>query len=56
MLDWPTGRIDNLRCPIINPSAQIEIKTMMPLWVPGMPKRPKDAEDITLLQAALAAD
>ena len=26
MLDWPAGRIGDLRCPIISPSAQIEIK------------------------------
>jgi hypothetical protein len=55
MLDWPAGRIGDLRCPIISPAAQIEIKEMMPLWVPGMPRRPKDAEDIALLQTALAA-
>jgi hypothetical protein len=55
MLDWPAGRIGDLRCPIISPSAQIEIKRMMPIWVPGMPRRPKDAEDIALMEAALAA-
>ena len=55
MLDWPLGRIGDLRCPIISPSAQIEIKKMMPVWVPGMPRRPKDAEDIALLEAAFAA-
>lgn len=56
MLDWPAGRIGELRCPIISPSAQIEIKAMMPIWVPGMPRRPKDAEDIALIETALAAD
>jgi hypothetical protein len=55
MLDWPLGRIGDLRCRIINPSAQIEIKKMMPVWVPGMPRRPKDVQDIALLEAAFAA-
>lgn len=54
MLDWPAGRIGDLRCPIISPSAQIEIKKMMPVWVPGAPRRAKDAADIALLEAATA--
>ncbi|MEU8663286.1 nucleotidyltransferase domain-containing protein [Actinoplanes philippinensis] len=53
MLDWPGGRIGAVRCPIISPFAQIEIKRMMPVWVPGMPRRPKDAADITVLETAL---
>ncbi|MFI5888068.1 nucleotidyltransferase domain-containing protein [Streptomyces sp. NPDC051554] len=53
MLDAPPGRIGALRCRIISPRAQIEIKQMMPVWVPGRPRRRKDAEDITRLQAAL---
>lgn len=52
MLDWPAGRIGDLRCRIISPSAQIEIKTMMPIWVRGMPRRLKDAEDIARIEAA----
>jgi hypothetical protein len=48
------GEIGALRCPIISPHAQIEIKKMMPIWVPGMPRRPKDAEDIAVLEAAIA--
>jgi hypothetical protein len=55
MLDWPAGRIGDLRCPIISPFAQIEIKKMMPIWVPGLPRRRKDAEDIALIELALAA-
>ncbi|GAA4195231.1 nucleotidyltransferase domain-containing protein [Microbispora amethystogenes] len=53
MLDAPPGRLGRLRCPIISPAAQIEIKRMMPAWVPGMPRRPKDLEDVARLQAAL---
>ncbi|MEV6598281.1 aminoglycoside adenylyltransferase [Actinoplanes sp. NPDC051346] len=55
MLDWPTGGLGDLRCPIISPYAQIEIKKMMPVWVPGLPRRPKDAEDIALIEAALTS-
>jgi hypothetical protein len=53
MLDAPPGRIGEVECPIIDPRAQIEIKEMMPVWVPGMPRRPKDAADIARLRAAL---
>ncbi|GAA4629740.1 hypothetical protein GCM10023196_052310 [Actinoallomurus vinaceus] len=53
MLETHMGRIGDLQCPIINPRAQIEIKQMMPVWVPGSPRRAKDLEDITRLQAAL---
>jgi hypothetical protein len=53
ILDAFVGRIGALRCRIISPRAQIEIKQMMPVWVPGRPRRRKDAEDITLLEAAL---
>jgi hypothetical protein len=42
-------------CAVISPYAQLEIKRMMPVWVPGLPRRPKDAEDIALLEAALSA-
>jgi len=54
MLDYPPGRIDDVTCPIISPEAQIEIKEMMPVWVPGMPVRDKDQQDIALLRRALA--
>jgi hypothetical protein len=53
MLDAP-GRIGDLECPVISPRAQIEIKKMMPVWVPGMARRSKDAADIARLRAALA--
>ncbi|GII55471.1 hypothetical protein Pth03_38600 [Planotetraspora thailandica] len=53
MLDGPPGRLGRLRCAIVSPEAQIEIKQMMPVWVPGMPRRAKDADDIARLQAAL---
>lgn len=53
MLEAPAGRIGALRCRTVSPRAQIEIKRMMPVWVPGMPRRPKDAEDIARLEAAL---
>jgi hypothetical protein len=53
MLAGDVGRIGGLRCAIISPRAQIEIKRMMPVWVPGRPRRAKDAEDIARLQAAL---
>jgi len=53
LLHGPVGRIGNVTCRIISPHAQIEIKKMMPIWAPGMPRRQKDAEDIARLQAAL---
>ncbi|MFC9931925.1 nucleotidyltransferase domain-containing protein [Streptomyces sp. NPDC127190] len=53
MLDAPVGRIGALRCRTISPRAQIEIKQMMPVWLPGRPRRAKDAEDIARLEAAL---
>jgi hypothetical protein len=42
-----------VRCPIISPHVQIESKEMMPVWVPGRRRRPKDAEDIARLRQAL---
>ena len=54
MLDGEPGRLGELRCAIVDPYAQIEIKKMMPVWVPGLARRPKDAEDIARLEAALA--
>lgn len=53
MLEWGAGRIGSLRSPIISPLAQIEIKEMMPVWVPRFLRRPKDAEDIARLRAGL---
>ncbi|HEY4024196.1 MAG TPA: hypothetical protein VGM75_36310, partial [Pseudonocardiaceae bacterium] len=51
LLDAEPGRIGEQQCPIISPRAQIEIKRMMPVWVPGMARRAKDAEDIARLEA-----
>ena len=59
---WPTamldaallGRIDGLACPVISAAAQVEIKQMMPVWVPGMRRRAKDAEDIALIRSEVA--
>lgn len=53
MFDGPLGRIGATVCPVISPAAQIEIKRMMPVWVPGRPRRPKDTQDIRVLEAAL---
>ncbi|URM90488.1 aminoglycoside adenylyltransferase [Streptomyces sp. MRC013] len=53
MLDASVGRVGALRCRVISPRAQIEIKRMMPVWVPGLVRRTKDAEDIARLEAAL---
>jgi hypothetical protein len=55
MLDAERGRIGALVCPIISPDAQIEIKQMIPVWVPGRPRRAKDAADVARLRAALDA-
>ncbi|WP_079036495.1 nucleotidyltransferase domain-containing protein [Streptomyces silaceus] len=49
------GRLAGLTCPIVGPRGQIDIKRLTPQWVPGMPRRAKDAEDIARLEAALAA-
>jgi hypothetical protein len=53
LLDGPIARLGDVRCRIAGPRAQIEIKQMMPVWVPGLPRREKDAADITRLQMAL---
>jgi hypothetical protein len=44
-----------VQCPIMGPEAQIESKEMTPVWVPGRPRRPKDAEDIARLRQALSS-
>lgn len=54
LLDGPPASLRDVRCRIVSPRAQIEIKRMMPVWVPGMPRREKDAADIARLSAALA--
>jgi hypothetical protein len=47
------GRIGSVRCAILDPNAQIEIKRMMPIWVPGRPRRQKDIDDIVRLESEL---
>jgi hypothetical protein len=54
MLEAVPGRIGEQQCLIVSPAAQIEIKRMMPVWVPTLRRRPKDAEDIARLEAALS--
>ncbi|MBJ7610017.1 MAG: aminoglycoside adenylyltransferase [Candidatus Dormibacteraeota bacterium] len=58
---WPAsllaptpGQIGEIRCRVISPEAQIEIKEMMPVWVPERPRRPKDRDDLALLRRAVA--
>lgn len=46
-------QLGGIQCPVISPAAQIEIKQMMPTWVPGLPTRLKDAADIDLLAEAV---
>jgi hypothetical protein len=53
MLDGSTGQLAGITCPIISPAAQIELKEMYPVWMPGRPRRPKDADDIARLRDAM---
>ncbi|CAM5327422.1 hypothetical protein SBADM41S_10680 [Streptomyces badius] len=53
MLDGSLGRIGTTVCPVTSPAAQIEIKRMMPVWVPGRPRRTKDSQDIHARETAL---
>jgi hypothetical protein len=53
ILDGPEGRIGAVRSRVIDPNAQIEMKRMMPIWVPGRPRRPKDVSDIAKLEDEL---
>ncbi|GLZ39614.1 hypothetical protein [Actinokineospora sp. NBRC 105648] len=55
LLDWPPVELHGIRCRVVHPRAQVEIKRMMPEWVPGTRRRAKDAADISLLTAALDA-
>jgi len=43
------GEMTGVRCAVISPSVQVEIKRMTPVWVPRLPRRQKDEADITLL-------
>ncbi|MFI1996122.1 hypothetical protein [Actinoplanes sp. NPDC020271] len=53
MLDGQVGSVNGVECPIVAPEAQIEIKRMMPVWNPALSRRPKDADDLVRLEAAL---
>ena len=55
MLDGPPGRIGELECPVVSIPAQIEIKEMMPVWVPGMRRREKDRLDVERLRAYISS-
>lgn len=50
LLDAPMGRLGELTCPVVGVAAQIEIKEMMPVWVPGLPRREKDMSDLARLR------
>ncbi|MEU7902905.1 nucleotidyltransferase domain-containing protein [Actinoplanes sp. NPDC049118] len=54
LLSGPPGRIGEVSCAIVSPRAQIEIKEMMPVWVPGLRRREKDRRDVARLRAAMA--
>ncbi len=53
LADAVDGRLDGLRCRVIDPAAQVEIKQMLPVWIPGRPRRSKDAIDVDRLLVAL---
>ncbi|MGW4376181.1 nucleotidyltransferase domain-containing protein [Streptomyces albidoflavus] len=53
LLDGGPGRLGGLSCPVVAPRAQIEIKRMMPVWNPALPRREKDRADIALLERHL---
>lgn len=55
LLDGEPGRLGGLDCPVVAPRAQIEIKRMMPVWNPSLPRREKDRADIALLEGHLGA-
>ena len=57
---WPTGMLSgpvrtlrDVSYRVITPESQIEIKLMMPIWVPGRPRRLKDREDVERIRRAL---
>ncbi|MFI6267006.1 nucleotidyltransferase domain-containing protein [Micromonospora sp. NPDC051006] len=55
LLDGPPGRIGDRTAPMIAVAAQIEFKEMYPVWMPGRPRRAKDAADLSQLRASLPA-
>jgi hypothetical protein len=50
ILDGPEGFIGAVRSRVIDPHVRIEMKRMMPIWVPGRPRRPKDLSDIAKIE------
>ncbi|MCW2505099.1 MAG: aminoglycoside adenylyltransferase [Actinomycetia bacterium] len=55
MLDGPPATLHGVTCAIVAVRAQIEIKEQMPVWVPGLAHRPKDATDVARLRASIIA-
>jgi hypothetical protein len=53
LADAVTGHLAGVTCAVISPAAQIEMKQMMPIWVPGRPRRDKDIADIERLMLSL---
>lgn len=53
MLHPRPGRLDGVQSKILSPRAQVEIKKMMPIWVPGRSRRQKDVDDIARIETAL---
>jgi hypothetical protein len=51
--DSQVGRIGSQHCLTISPAAQLRLKRMTPTWFPGRTTRPKDAEDIAVLEDSL---
>jgi hypothetical protein len=51
MLEGPVRRLEGVIHRVISVESQIEIKEMMPTWVPGRTRRNKDREDIERLRA-----
>ncbi|WP_236648393.1 MULTISPECIES: hypothetical protein [Micromonospora] len=45
--------MDARTAPVISVAAQIEFKEMFPVWMPGRPRRAKDAADVARLRAGL---
>jgi hypothetical protein len=53
MLDGPAATLHGVTCAIVAVRAQIEIKEQLPVWVPGLARRPKDAADAARLRASI---
>lgn len=53
MLQGGEGQIGSIRSRYINPLAQVEMKKMMPIWIPQRRRRRKDLTDIARIEAEL---